>query len=453
VKIAAAQHEARTRTARSRMAATVGLTVSAAVVAAVGTPVLAHTDSAAAATPTSVTTAGPNLIKDPELVHGTAAWSVAAGGKLATVAGYNGHRAISVLNTTSAAKTLRINDRLNTVVRTQAGAVYRASAWIKTWSRIAGGTRQIEYAGTTYKGGKFTSARFSSNAWKKVSVDYRAASSGASIDYNVLAWALPARTHLLMSRPSLVRLTTSAPAPTPSSTPTGYHLVFHDDFNSVDTSKWRVRNNDWAGNEESIVTSRAKNVFTSNGALTLRAVHEKYTVYGTTRQYTSGYLDTIGKESWKYGRMEMRAKLPAAQGMWPAFWLREGSGLGEIDIMEAIGGMTRTTVQTVHQSTNGDQAKAGHENVFASGTTSAWHTYAVDREPGFVKWYVDGRLVFSKTVSALSWLDSAFNQPMNIRLNLQVGGSMPNWYHKPVIGAPLGKSDFVIDYVRVFQKG
>jgi hypothetical protein len=41
---------------------------------------------------------------------------------------------------------------------------------------------------------------------------------------------------------------------------------------------------------------------------------------------------------------------------------------------------------------------------------------------------------------------------MNIRLNLQVGGSMPNWYHKPVIGAPSGKSDFVIDYVRVYQK-
>ena len=85
-------------------------------------------------------------------------------------------------------------------------------------------------------------------------------------------------------------------------------------------------------------------------------------------------------------------------------------------------------VQTIHQSTNGDMAKAGHEDTLPSGTTATWHTYAVDREPGSVKWYVDGRLVFSKTQSVLSWLDPTFNEPMNIRLNLQVGGSMPNWY-------------------------
>jgi beta-glucanase (GH16 family) len=215
-----------------------------------------------------------------------------------------------------------------------------------------------------------------------------------------------------------------------------------------------VRNNSWANNEESIVTSRAKNVFTSNGALTLRAVKESYTVGSTTRQYTSGYLDTIGKEGWQYGRIEMRAKLPAAQGMWPAFWMRDGSGgLGELDIMEAVGGMTQTTVQTVHQSTNGDMAKAGHEDVLAAGTTSDWHTYAVEREPGFMKWYVDDRLVFTKTVSTLNWLDSSFAEPMNIRLNLQVGGSMPNYYGKPVLDAPLGSSDYVIDYVRVYQLG
>jgi beta-glucanase (GH16 family) len=449
--MATKHHEAKTRTPRSQIAALLALAVSAAVLPAMGASTLASAAVASVDAPRSVTSAGPNLIKDPELVNGTAAWSVGAGGKLGTVRGYNGHRAIAVLNTTSAAKTLGINDRRNTVATTRAGAVYRAQAWIKTWSTITGGTRQMEFTGTAYKGSKASRASFSSTAWKRVTVDYRAATTGASIDFNVLAWALPAHTHLLMSQPRLVRLTTTSTST--SSTPAGYKLVFLDDFNTIDRGKWNVRNNSWAHNEESMVTSRATNVFTSNGALTLRAVHENYTAYGTTRHYTSGYLDTIGKESWKYGLMEMRAKLPAAQGMWPAFWLREGNGgLGELDIMEAVGGMPTRTVQTVHQSTNGDMAKAGHEDVLASGSTSDWHTYAVDREPGFVKWYVDGRLVFSKTRSALTWLDSAFNEPMNIRLNLQVGGSMPNWYHKPVIGAPSGKSDFVIDYVRVYQK-
>jgi len=200
------------------------------------------------------------------------------------------------------------------------------------------------------------------------------------------------------------------------------------------------------------VTSRPDNVFVSNGALTLRAIKESYTVGSTTRQYTSGYLDTIGRESWQYGRIEMRAKLPTAQGMWPAFWLRDNTNLGELDIMEAVGGMPTKSVQTIHQSTNGDMAKAGHEDTLPSGTTATWHTYAVDREPGLVTWYVDGRAVFTKTQSVLSWLDPTFNEPMNLRLNLQVGGSMPNWYGMPVNGAPLGASDYVIDYVRVYQR-
>ena len=221
----------------------------------------------------------------------------------------------------------------------------------------------------------------------------------------------------------------STPTPTPApGAPSGYRLVWSDDFNSINTAKWNVRNNTWSNNEESIDTSRPQNVFISNGALTLRAIKQSYTAYGTTRQYTSGYLDTIGKESWKYGRIEMRAKLPTTQGLWPAFWLRNDVGLGELDIMEAIGGMNNKSVQTVHQSTNGDMARKGHEDTLPAGSNADWHVYAVDREPGFMNWYVDDRLVFSVTQSQLSWLDPTFNSPMNIRLNLQVGGSMPAYY-------------------------
>ncbi|HEX8767066.1 MAG TPA: family 16 glycosylhydrolase, partial [Jatrophihabitans sp.] len=268
----------------------------------------------------------------------------------------------------------------------------------------------------------------------------------------------PAPAPTTSSAPAPAPTTSSAPAPAPTTSsapaPVGYSkLVFNEDFNAIDRTKWNVRNNSWASNEESIVTSRSANVFTSNGALTLRAIKESYTVGSTTRQYTSGYLDTIGRGSWQYGRFEMRAKLPTAQGMWPAFWLRDNTNPGELDIMEAVGGLPTKTVQTIHQSTNGGMGKAGHEDILPSGTTATWHTYAVEREPGYVKWYVDDRMVFSKTQSVLTWLDPTFCEPMNIRLNLQVGGSMPNWYGLPVVGAPLGASDFVIDYVRVYQKG
>ncbi len=252
---------------------------------------------------------------------------------------------------------------------------------------------------------------------------------------------------------------TSTPAPAAGHRPAPRRRRPATSWSSPTTStpstatKWNVRNNSWANNEESIVTSRPYNVFVGNGALTLRAIKENYTVGSTTRQYTSGYLDTIGRESWQYGRIEMRAKLPAAQGMWPAFWLRDNTNKGELDIMEAVGGLPTKTVQTIHQSTDGGMGKAGHEDILPSGTNTNWHTYAVDREPGVVNWYVDDRLVFTKTQSQLTWLDPTFCEPMNIRLNLQVGGSMPDYYGKPVSGAPLGDSDYVIDYVRVYQKG
>ena len=461
--------------------------------------------------------ASANLVADPALNTGTGAWFTTAGGSLAIVSGHDGHRAIRLRNETTAARTFALNDRVNTVARTQAGATYQASAWIRTDAPgISAAVRTLEYQRLLNRGGKVSSAWLRNTNWTHVAVNYTAATTGASVDFNVLAWALPRGKSLLISDLSVIQLSTpnlpvpaavspsafrpergrsssAAPVssartstsavPTVSATPTsaaptstsvaaptsssvaapatstssaapapaGYQLVWSDDFNTIDKSKWNVRNNSWAHNEESIDTSRSSNVFVSGGALTLRAVKESYTVGSTTRQYTSGYLDTIGRESWQYGRIEMRAKLPAAQGMWPAFWLRDNTALGELDIMEAVGGLPTKTVQTIHQSTNGDMAKAGHEDILPSGTTSDWHTYAVDREPGSVKWYVDSRLVFSKTEAELSWLDPSFNEPMNIRLNLQGGGSMPNYYQKPVNGAPLGASDYVIDYVRVFQ--
>jgi Glycosyl hydrolases family 16 len=466
-------------------------------------------------TSNGVSATSANLVRDPAFLTGVANWATTAGGSLSMVDGHDGHRAIRLLNNSAGTMTLALNDRVNTVATTTAGATYQAGAWVRTDAPgVTAGSRMMEYQGSALHGSKQGSAWLRTTDWSYVSATYTATTSVSSIDFNLLGWALPRGKSLFVSDPSLVEvsggsgtsssapsstaasssssaptsvapttpdytpsvpvttahqpppITSSAggstppgggggstPTPTPApSGPSGYHLVWSDDFSSINTAKWNVRNNSWANNEQSIDTSRPQNVFISNGALTLRAIKQSYTAYGTTRQYTSGYLDTIGKESWKYGRIEMRAKLPTAQGLWPAFWLRNDVGLGELDIMEAIGGMNNKSVQTVHQSTNGDMARKGHEDTLPAGSNADWHVYAVDREPGFMNWYVDNRLVFSVTESQLSWLDPTFNSPMNIRLNLQVGGSMPAYYQKPVGATPTGASDYVIDYVRVYQK-
>lgn len=235
----------------------------------------------------------------------------------------------------------------------------------------------------------------------------------------------------------------------------GWHLTWHDEFDGrqVDRSHWTVRNDAWAPNEESIDTSRPENVSVAEGHLVLTARRETMTVGSTTRQYTSGYVDTIGHRSFKYGRFEMRAKLPASVGLWPAFWLRTDGGLGEVDVLEAVGGMPERTLQTVHQSTNGDQAKVGNVYDLPTGTTSAWHTYSVEVKRDKLTWTIDGRRVFEVTTKQAPWLTKTFDRPMNLRINLQVGGSLPNYYGYKVGPDTEFPSRYEIDWVRVYQYG
>lgn len=280
----------------------------------------------------------------------------------------------------------------------------------------------------------------------------------SSYDGNTLAvtCAVPQAT-LTVAGPTTVvpgpTVTAAGPTVTVSAgppMPAGWtRTTFYDDF-SAGLGKWNVRNNSWASNELSIDTNRGSNVVVGGSGLVLQAQREQYTVGSTTRQYTSGYLDTIGKFSQQFGRWEMRARLPSAKGLWPAFWLRNDAGLGELDIVESVGG-TGKTVQTVHQSTNGDLEKRGHEDSGVADLT-AWHTYAVEREPGVVRWFIDDRLVFTVTTASASWLDTALNSALNIRLNLQVGGSMPNYYRLPVDASTPLPAGLAVAWVRVLQR-
>ncbi len=252
--------------------------------------------------------------------------------------------------------------------------------------------------------------------------------------------------------PSTTTPTTAAPTTTTTAPATGWSLVWGDEFDSaaVDTGKWNVRNGWAASNEESYVTNRPENVFVSNGALTIRARREE--IGG--RHFSSGYLDSgSGKGSWTYGRMEMRAKLPMAQGvgLWPAFWMRPNDGgNGEIDIMEAWSkdGPTKTA-QTLHRDYTGGTPHQGHQDVMPGGQVSTdWHVYAMEWEADEMRFYVDDRLVYTRNVTTTSWYREVFSRAYHFRINLQVGGS---WGGTPPATTTF-PADFVIDYVRVYQR-
>jgi beta-glucanase (GH16 family) len=238
--------------------------------------------------------------------------------------------------------------------------------------------------------------------------------------------------------------------------------VWADEFDgtSVDTTKWNVRNNWAAKNEIAIDTNRPANVFVSNGVLTIRSLREQRTIGSATRQFTSGYLDTIGKQSWTYGRFSMRAQLATQQGIskgiWPAFWMRpDDGGVGEIDIMEAIGSdATGTEWNKTHQTIHHDYtvtvpAQAHTTTSPAGGSPSdGFHTYTVDWLPGAMIWSIDGTEVWRRDRTTTPWFDQAFARPFNIRLNQQVGGT---WAGTPT-AATAFPADYKVDWVRVYQK-
>ena len=206
-------------------------------------------------------------------------------------------------------------------------------------------------------------------------------------------------------------------------------------------------------------TSRPVNVFVSNGFLTIRALRESL----LGREFTTGYLHTIGKFAQRYGRWEMRAKLPLAhgtsRGIWPAFWLRPegvGTGNGEIDILEAYGtpsdnGDTTDWVAfAVHEITDGT---GGKKSIGFSPVTTdeEFHTYALEWTPENLKWIVDGIVRFTVLSTAVTWYDVALGKAFNIRLNLQVGSSYrgrPDPLHPELTVMP---ADYVVEYVRAWS--
>ena len=248
---------------------------------------------------------------------------------------------------------------------------------------------------------------------------------------------------------------------------TGFTLVWSDEFNgadgsSPDAAKWTydTGGNGWGNNELEYYTNRTQNAQLKSGNLVITAQKETYTGSdGVTRNYTSARLKTQGLFSQPYGRFEARIKIPAGQGMWPAFWML-GNNIssvgwpkcGEIDIMENIGKEPGTVHGSLHgPSTIGPTSDATAPFSLPAGQNFAddFHLYAVEWEPGTLRFYVDSNLYATFTQSQWpaggTW---TFNHPFFIILNVAVGGDWP--------GSPDNTTVFpqqmLVDYVRVYTK-
>ena len=245
---------------------------------------------------------------------------------------------------------------------------------------------------------------------------------------------------------------------------TGCVLVFSDEFDGaeVDLSKWTLLTGDgtdfglpagWGNNE--LQWYQEDNATVADGFLTITAREEVVNGYN----YTSSRMITENKADFTYGRMEMRARMPITQGMWPAYWMFfTGPGeyggwaaSGEIDIMEYIGSEPDEVFGTIHfgEPFPGNLF-ASTDFILDSGTfNDDFHTFAIEWEPGEIRWYVDDILYSTRNIwwSNGGNYPAPFDQDFHLLLNLAVGGNLP--------GNPDDTSvfpqEYVIDYVRVYQ--
>jgi beta-glucanase (GH16 family) len=248
--------------------------------------------------------------------------------------------------------------------------------------------------------------------------------------------------------------------------PADYTLVWADEFRQdpdglPDPKKWDYEEGFVRNHEAQYYTrARKENARVENGQLVIEARKELFpnpTAHGPKEaQYTSASLETFGKASWTYGRIEVRAKLPAGKGVWPAIWtlgINEKDRAvgwprcGENDIMELVGKEPGIIHGTVHYFVDGKHASKGAQMSLAHPETD-FHVYSTEWTPDRIDLFVDDTKYFSFAVrTADNDHPNPFRKPHYLILNLALGGA---W------GGPIDDTIFpqrmTIDYVRVYQK-
>jgi beta-glucanase (GH16 family) len=277
-------------------------------------------------------------------------------------------------------------------------------------------------------------------------------------------------------------------APHAATAPQGWRLVWQDEFDgaAIDTTRWAFDLgrgflaadgttvvDGWGNNELQCYTRDTSNAAVRDGRLHIRAVPSSV----ASCPYTSARLKTRAPDghalfAQRYGRFEFRAKLPVGQGLWPALWmlpLSDSYGTwaasGEIDVMEARGQTPSTVLGTLHYGARWpDNTHTGADYLLPRGGSIAdFHTYAVEWEPGRIRWFVDGvqtqeqRFWWSTTprdgagaprAADLNPWPAPFDRPFYLVMNLAVGG---NFLGNPDATTPF-PGVMEVDFVRVYQR-
>jgi len=234
-------------------------------------------------------------------------------------------------------------------------------------------------------------------------------------------------------------------------------LVWSDEFNGKglpDSAKWSydVGGDGWGNNELQYYTrNRTKNARMENGSLIIEAHRED--IEG--KNFSSARLVSRGKGDWKYGKIEVRAKIPSGRGTWPAIWMLASTSPlnwpddGEIDIMEHVGWNPHYVHASIHckkyYHVIGTQRT---DTVIINDVFEKFHVYGVEWDAEKLQVSVDGIIYFTFRNEKSGYAAWPFDNKFHLLLNIAVGG---NWGGAKGVDNTIWPRRMLIDYVRVYQ--
>ena len=243
----------------------------------------------------------------------------------------------------------------------------------------------------------------------------------------------------------------------------GWNIVWQDEFDkdSLDLTKWsrEIGGHGWGNNELQFYTDSDSNSYVENGNLILKAqvVPQGIGSSKGLRYYSSARLRTYGKGDWKYGRIEVKAKVASGQGIWPAIWMLPTDWLfggwpssGEIDIMEHVGydlGVVHGSVHTEAYNHKINTQRSSARKI--ANVDTEFHVYSIIWDKDKISFFIDDVQYFlfenDQQGNYKTW---PFDQRFHLLINIAVGGDWP--------GNPDNSTNFprkmLVDYVRVYEK-
>lgn len=230
-------------------------------------------------------------------------------------------------------------------------------------------------------------------------------------------------------------------------------LIFEDEFegSTLNESHWNYELGDgcpncgWGNNERQLYTK--ENVLVRDGNLVIIATKD-------SALYHSGRITTAKKVEFQYGTIEVKAKLPIGQGLWPAIWMLGNDvdkvgwpACGEIDIMEYVGKKPHeihTTLHTPDSHGNSKNTKVMTIETIEDG----FHVYKCQWTKDSVTFFIDDILVYTFSPAVKNEMTWPFDKPFYVLLNLAIGGN----FGGPEVDDSIFPNKFVVDYVRIYKE-